>query len=179
MDIQFDFKVSTTIWFTLAASSHHSKHYSRLLSKQSLYIIYSYLGVFTKANNINSTIQLLNIVNILYCHTSCVCMCGWLHHSSLLHPLFMGTWNMFWTPACHVPASHLSTQALPSPPPLPPPPPHSPSGLCPVGRAPQLEATSSTTCWRSPAWSTRTTGRGTSTFSISWSREERKTCWGT
>ncbi|XP_049432930.1 unconventional myosin-Ic-like isoform X2 [Epinephelus fuscoguttatus] len=33
--------------------------------------------------------------------------------------------------------------------------------------APQLEATSSTTCWRSPAWCTRTTGSATSTFSIS------------
>lgn len=115
MDIQFDFKVSTTIWFTLAASSHHSKHYSRPPSQQSLYIIYSYLGVFTKANNINMNIQLINTVNILYCHTSFVCMCGWSHHSSLLHPLFYGCMKYVMASRMSCPCTHTS---VPEPYPL-------------------------------------------------------------
>lgn len=43
-------------------------------------------------------------------------------------------------------------------------------------RVAQLAVTSWATCWRSPAWSTRTTERETSTSFISWWREERRIC---
>lgn len=43
-------------------------------------------------------------------------------------------------------------------------------------RVVQLGVTFSVTCWRSPAWSTRTTEKETSIYSTSWWKEEKKIC---